>query len=61
LTRLGRHQTTPHGLRCDQCDAEPPSEQTAMRPRPMRCPSCRGSHCERCHGLGYLRPSFYPK
>ena len=67
----GQHEMDERGLGCRACQGQSVSDDARLRPKAMRCPSCDHGHlpfkspydpiryCERCNGLGYLKPSFY--
>jgi hypothetical protein len=58
-------------LHCHHCDAAGTVESYRWRALPLRCPCCSSGHlpfrsvhdktrwCERCGGLGYLKPTYY--
>jgi hypothetical protein len=67
---MGGHVIVAEGLTCIECGSDPAPVQSP-RPRPAVCPSCPSGflpfrhihdhvrYCERCSGLGYLKPSYY--
>jgi len=70
-TEKGQHYMGQNGLKCRACEHESLPEDCRLRPKAMQCPSCDYGHlrfkgpfdpikyCERCNGLGYLKPGFY--
>jgi hypothetical protein len=70
-TEKGLHYLSADGLVCDGCSRQSSDGAEPARPKPMRCPSCDHgclpflspfdpvSYCDRCNGLGFLKPAFY--